>query len=245
MDSDSLMGGMPDLERSRRARRRKSHDGETRDDDSLLERTRTTLTDAGLTVALASVEEGKGSGSGFQLSEGLEAFIRCAELLDRRVAFVDPLYLSADHFLTENEDEDIDLRDIEPKLRQFERYIGSCHLVSVTGCFGNNVITCLETSDWFDTWAELRTSAMEAAEEGFEQAEERREREQEERQKEVRARIQALAKDPGFKTFMRGARQTFETIIAYMREHVEGANEMSPGMLREEARALRGKLLLG
>lgn len=246
MDADTMLGTSDEEDLTTRASiaRRRSQRSSQRDDDGIEIRTRKRLEEAGLIVVTATVETKRSQLMFFELEEGLDTFAGCAREMGIKVVFLEPLYLDETDFAFDGPDGEVDLREIESKLRRFERYIDSCDIVRVLAPFSGGCLSFYESAPWFEGWNRLHEEAVARVEASSEEAEERRERQQEEEEQRVRNAIKALASDSAFKEFMKRGRQTFETIIAYMREHVDGAEDLRPGILRDEARALRGRLLL-
>jgi hypothetical protein len=241
-----MSGGVFD-DAGRSSMRKVRREGIQRDDDKLEEKTTKALTDAGLFVAKGGIGR-KSEGSTFALDGDLAEFTACALKLGIQVVFLEPLFVDEDDFLgataIDDDEQSVDLRAIEPKLRDFEKYMDCCEMVEIVGCFGNNYLSFIETTAWAKEMHAFREKAIACVDASSGEASERLERERERRESQTIERIRALAGDAAFKDFMGRARQPFESIVAYMRENVEGAGDLRPGALRDEARALRGKLLL-
>ena len=206
-------------------------------------------------LVVEATRRGKGdSGFEFEIAGDVSKFSQYAKALGASVVFLESSNLEDVDFIFDDEspgvalisvgEDAIDLRTYEAKLKTFEKYIGTCELVTLTACFGSHTISCLKYSDWYNEFDELRSKAAERAISSADEAEEREERKHEAHQKNIIKAIRDLRNNDEFKALALKPKTSQTTIIAFVRSTVEGADELPPTVLKTEATLVRDSVLV-
>ncbi|HTU70334.1 MAG TPA: hypothetical protein VMF11_08410 [Candidatus Baltobacteraceae bacterium] len=180
-------------------------------------------------------------------------FLSCARELGIRVMFLEAVSFEEGEFFLEDAlpaedigdgDNVVDLRDVSDGLRVFQRHVGECQLVVLTGCTGSTSISYVEAAHWVEGFDTQRERAIRLVRASSEKAEELCERELERRIQEVTEVIAKLIEDAQFNDTFSSGRPTQGAIVAYIRTTIAGAEDLPSRTLREAANHLRDRLLL-
>jgi hypothetical protein len=172
-------------------------------DLSLAEHARKALGDAGLLVVNATGLETETKDFVAEIDGDFGEFARVAKELGARVVFFEATTFDDIDFEGPNDDEEsVDVREIEPSLRDFDRYLGSCHLVRAVACFSGGIIVKHDSPDWLSEFYEPRDSTLAGAAEAANEQRDERERAYQEQQDSAVRKVRSLAQDDQFREFM-------------------------------------------
>jgi hypothetical protein len=119
---------------------------------------------------------------------------------------------------------EIDLREVNPRLRTFERYIGRCSLVGATALYNGQTLSFWDSTDWHAEFQYARDETIATLEETAWREREEQEQRRDDENSRIVERIHALLDVPEFlERCGTGKRPTQAVIASYVRTTIEDA----------------------
>lgn len=147
-------------------------------------------------------------GTDLLMTGSFEDYLAAVKALRSLVIFIETLELTEEDFIYAGEDDDnfgededveeIDLREVEPKLRNFLSRMGETGWVQLAAPMANGSLTYIIEEGWWTQLYDLIDAANESVHENRSAAQEQKDAEEEQQKNVTRNRLQSLINDADF-----------------------------------------------
>jgi hypothetical protein len=171
----------------------------------------------------------------------LDAFLTALKSLGVSVVLLEATELTEDFFyygdVDDHDEERIDLRDSERKLRSYESHLGEVGVVRLWAPSGHGNLAHEIKDSWWTSLCELADSATTVVESTQSEESERQSTAEEVEWKGVRAKLLALSEDPLFQKL-----KTQRSMLQYALERLPELDEWDPSDVKGEIQTLAAKV---
>jgi hypothetical protein len=171
----------------------------------------------------------------------LDAFLTALKSLGVSVVLLEAAELTDEFFyygdLDEDDEERIDLRDSEKKLRSFESRLGEVGFIRLWAPSSHGHLTHELEDSWWTSLRDLIDSATTAVESTLSEESDRQSTEEAAEWKDVRAKLMVLSEDPSFQKL-----KTQRAMLQCALERLPELENWDPSDLKGEIRILAAKV---